>query len=90
MTTNRFIYSSQTGNGPKGGGGASPSHDEYNNEDKRTKPSEGEKEETSLADETTLTGDLDGGGGVGSGVAGGDPDSESGDEGPTPDKAANV
>jgi hypothetical protein len=46
---------------------------------------EGRKEET-ISDESGSSGDLDGGGGIGSGVAGGDEAAESGDKGPTPDK----
>jgi hypothetical protein len=48
--------------------------------------SETDKSE-SIADESLMSNDMDGGGGLGSGFAGGDPDMDSGDMGPTGDKS---
>ena len=92
MKTTQLMYSPQSEeNGHKGGGGATtPRKDTANNEDKIANPEEGGMEEASLADESLTSGDLDGGGGMGTGLTGGDPAADSGDMGPTPDKAAGV
>lgn len=57
-----------------------------NDEQKMSNPTVDGREETSLSDDSGSSGDMDGGGGMGTGIAGGDQAAESGDKGPTPDK----
>jgi hypothetical protein len=81
----QLIYIAGNSDDTKGG------HDiNTDNESKVVNPSVSGREEESLADESTTVGDMDGGGGLGIGLTGGDENAESGDKGPTPDKTVGA
>lgn len=79
-----FFYSPGQETTVKGGNSDMSSHQNQ----EQGNPKTGERQDASLSDESTTSGDMDGGGGMGSGLTGGDPEADTGDQGPTPDKTS--